>query len=753
MLERFALQREEAAFAALVERHGPMVWSVCRRVLNDDHEAEDAFQATFLVLTRRADAIRQRQSVASWLYGVAYRVALKARAKVGKRRAREQRLTEPAEAIEPATGNGQMDLALRELRAVLDEEVNRLPAKYRDPLVLCYFEGKTKDEAAAELGWPTGTVSGRLARARDLLRDRLTRRGLALSTALMATLITSSTSSAALPQGLAPATVQAGMQLAAGTATSAAISGSALLLADAIVRELTFVKLKVFSAVVLTSMVVAVGSVLALEVFPPEQATREATHQPRVFDSHLPLQVCQLIEGQPVKLLGVTPATERRGVVIPPGANWYVAPRNAAAGMGGGFGGSGMGGGKGMAGGGMGNLGGGGVGILGGNPFGGGQNPPRWQWSGQQWQELAAEVRLKAVPGLAIEHTDCDDAQLAVLADLAQLQLLILKRTKVTDAGFRHLTKLHGLRHLVLEGESLTGRSLAQLPALHTLELRGGNFNSDTAAHLRELKHLTTLRLKYTRFSESGYQDLAAIDQLSQRNRLETLVVAGDALTDRALAHLKGLAALRTLRLYLTPVGDQGLRHIQEMPALRQLTIDCQQDDEEGLMLVGNPLRGQALTPEGLKHLPAGQITDEGLKQLGEMKKLTELHLAHAHWTDEGLQHLTGCAALRRLRLECGQLTEWSLARWQGLEHLEILELFDAHLLDEAGAAALQPLPRLRWLRLPREVSPEVLAKYHQTLGPKVKVAAGKPWVTPGRAEDPNAFFPGIGGFGGLIPP
>lgn len=760
MLERFALQREEAAFAALVERHGPMVWSVCRRVLNDDHEAEDAFQATFLVLTKRADAIRQRQSVASWLYGVAYRVALKARAKVGKRRAREQRLTEPAEAVEPATGNGQMDLAMRELRAVLDEEVNRLPAKYRDPLVLCYFEGKTKDEAAAELGWPTGTVSGRLARARDLLRDRLTRRGLAFSTALMATLITSSTSTAALPEGLAPATVQAGMQLAAGTTAGGAISGSALLLAEAVVRELTLVKLKVFSAVVLPIVLAALGGALASQAFPPEQATREATHQPRVFDSHLPLQVCQLIEGQPVKLLGVTPAAERRGVTIPPGANWYVAPRAAGAGMGmgGGFGGGGMGGGKGMAGGGMGNLGGGGMGgggagILGGNPFGGGQNPPRWQWSSQQWQALAAEVRLKAVPGLAIEHTDCDDAQLAVLADLSQLQLLILKRTKVTDDGFRHLAKLHGLRHLVLEGESLTGRGLGQLPSLHTLELRGGSFNSDTAAHLKELKHLTTLRLKYTRFSESGYQDLAGIDQLSQRSRLETLVVAGDALTDRALAHLKGLAHLRTLRLYLTPVSDQGLRHIQEMPALRRLTLDCQQDDEEALLQLGNPLRGQVVTLEGMKQLPTGQITDEGLKQLGEMNKLTELHLAHAHWTDEGLQHLAGCAALRRLRLECGQLTEWSLARWQGLEHLESLELFDAHLLDETGAAVLQPLPRLRWLQLSREVSPDVLAKYHQALGPKVKIAAGKPWVTPGRAEDPNALFPGFGGFGGLIPP
>lgn len=488
MLERFALQREEAAFTALVERHGPMVWSVCRRVLNDDHEAEDAFQATFLVLTKRADAIRQRQSVASWLYGVAYRVALKARAKLGRRRAREQRLAEPAAAAAPTTGSENMDLALRELRAVLDEEVNRLPAKYRDPLVLCYFEGKTKDEAAAELGWPTGTVSGRLARARELLRERLTRRGLAFSTALMATLIASITSTAALPTGLLAATVQAGMLLAAGTTAGGAISEAALLLAEAVVRELTLVKLKLSSALALAvalalSMVLAaVGGVLGPQVFRSEQGVREATHQQRVFDSHLPLQVCQLIEGQPVKQLGVTPSAQRRGVVIPPGANWYVAP------LGGGH----------LAVGAFGNLG-GGLGMFGGgagNPFGGigGTSPPRWQWSSQQWQELAAEVRLKAAPGLAIEHTDFVDDNLAVLADLGQLQLLILKQTKITDAGFRHLARLHGLRQLVLEGEALTGRGLGQLPALTSLELRGASFTSDTAAHLKELKHLTTRR-------------------------------------------------------------------------------------------------------------------------------------------------------------------------------------------------------------------------------------------------------------------
>ncbi|MBL8796036.1 MAG: sigma-70 family RNA polymerase sigma factor [Planctomycetia bacterium] len=744
MLERFALQREEAAFAALVERHGPMVWSVCRRVLNDDHEAEDAFQATFLVLTRKADAIRQRQSVASWLYGVAYRVALKARARIGKRRAREQHLLEPAAEAAPSTGNEHMDLALRELRSVLDEEVNRLPAKYRDPLVLCYFEGKTKDEAAAELGWPTGTVSGRLARARDLLRERLTRRGLAFSSALMVTMLTSSTSSAALPAELSANTVQAGIQLALGTATGGAISATALPLADSLLRDWTLARMRTFAVVALTVVLTVFGGGLAYSSLRPEQGVREVTLEERTFDSHLPLRVCQLMDGQPVKQLGVTPAPHRRGIRIPQGTNWFVAP--LPHGAKGGQPGIGNLGGGGFVGG-----GGGGMGALGGNPFG--ANPARWQWSAAQWQELAVEVRVKAIPGLAIENTDLDDAQLAVLADLSPLRILILKRTKVTDEGLHQISRLHGLRHLVLEDDGLTGKNLGALPALQTLELRGNSFTSDSAAYLRGLKQLTALHLKFTRFTESGLQDLVSLDGLEQRSRLETLVVAGDALTDRGLAHLKGLAALHTLRLHLTPLTDQGLRHLPEMPALRRLTLDCQQDDSEALPVMGNPLRGQVTTPEGLKAVPTGLITDAGLKPLGEMKRLTELHLAHAHWTDEGLQHLAGCTGLRRLRLECGQLTGSALIHWQGLEQLESLELFDAHLLDDTGATALQHLSGLRRLWLPTDVAPEVLAKYNATLGPRVKITAGKPWATPERSEDLNNFFPfGPGGFGGMTP-
>jgi RNA polymerase sigma factor (sigma-70 family) len=184
LLARFVSRQEAAAFEELVRRHGPMVMRVCQRVLAHTQDAEDAFQAAFIVLARKASGIAKQGSVGSWLYGVAYRVALQIKENTSKHRLPAQGIdgrTIPDARQTPAAVDG-------ETRAILDQELNRLPEKYRAPLVLCYLEGKTTDEAARELGCPTGTVAGRLPRARDLLRDRLTRRGMAVSGAALATL-------------------------------------------------------------------------------------------------------------------------------------------------------------------------------------------------------------------------------------------------------------------------------------------------------------------------------------------------------------------------------------------------------------------------------------------------------------------------------------------------------------------------------------------------------------------------------------
>src|SRR5262249_18209601 len=178
LLQRFAAHREESAFAMLMHRHGPMVLGVCQSILQDEHDAEDVFQATFLVLARKPQTIGKPDCVASWLHGVAYRLAMKARRAMARRRSRER------QAVAMPRAEPQDEVLWRDLRPILHEEVDRLPERYRLPFVLCHLEGKTNDEAAELLGWPKGTILSSLARARERLRQRLTRRGLALTSGL-----------------------------------------------------------------------------------------------------------------------------------------------------------------------------------------------------------------------------------------------------------------------------------------------------------------------------------------------------------------------------------------------------------------------------------------------------------------------------------------------------------------------------------------------------------------------------------------
>jgi RNA polymerase sigma factor (sigma-70 family) len=202
LLDRFALRDDHAAFAALVRRHGPMVFGVCRRVLCDPHDAEEAFQSTFLVLVRKAGDLRQPDRLGNWLYGVANRVARKAKVSAARRNSHERAAAGPAWAPPVESTDGP------ELRAVLDEEMVALPEKYRAPLVLCYLEGLTNEDAARRLGWAPGSMSYRLARGRELLRRRLTRRGLYLALwPVFLQTMTERASAAPLPEPLVEATV------------------------------------------------------------------------------------------------------------------------------------------------------------------------------------------------------------------------------------------------------------------------------------------------------------------------------------------------------------------------------------------------------------------------------------------------------------------------------------------------------------------------------------------------------------------
>jgi RNA polymerase sigma factor (sigma-70 family) len=249
LLGRFIGQRDEAAFAALVRRYGPLVLGVSRRVLHDGHAAEDVLQATFLLLARRAGSIRRRDALGPWLHSVAFRTALKAKTEAARRRGCERRAA-AAPAAEDPDG-----LVWRDLRPVLDEAVASLPERYRVPVVLCYLEGRTVSEVARQLGSPRGTVAANLARGRQRLRARLTRQGLALSAAFLGAVLSQR---AARASPLAGRTLDTVVAVAVGNAGGAVAPAGVVVLTKGVVKAMSMTTLKVAGALLLAGAL-AVG--------------------------------------------------------------------------------------------------------------------------------------------------------------------------------------------------------------------------------------------------------------------------------------------------------------------------------------------------------------------------------------------------------------------------------------------------------------------------------------------------------------
>jgi RNA polymerase sigma factor (sigma-70 family) len=271
LLEDYINRHDEAALAALVQRHGPMVWGVCRRVLRNYHDAEDAFQATFLVLVRKAVSITSRELLANWIYGVARQTALKARASAARRTERERQVTQMPE---PAVA----EQALRpELRPLLDEELSRLSDKYRVVIVLCDLEGKTRKEVARQLRCPEGTVGGRLARARVMLAKRLARRGVALSAGALASVLSEKVALAGVPFSVVSSTITAASRFAAGqAAATGAISVKVAALTKGVLRGMLLNKLKRGLVMVLLMVGFGVGAVWVAPSAPAQPAAQRA---------------------------------------------------------------------------------------------------------------------------------------------------------------------------------------------------------------------------------------------------------------------------------------------------------------------------------------------------------------------------------------------------------------------------------------------------------------------------------------------
>jgi RNA polymerase sigma factor (sigma-70 family) len=256
LLERFTARRGEAAesaFAALVDRHGPMVLGACQRILRDPAEAQDAYQATFLVLVRKAGSVRVGPSLGPWLYGVSVRVARRARNDVARRRVRERADSEPMDA--PANEATRGD----DLRDVIDEELRRLPVRYRSAIVLCHLEGLSHEEAARRLSCPVGTVRSRLARGRDLLRPRLIRRGLAPAAAASAANLSARSLRAAVPDDLFASTARAAARLAEGRALTGVVPAGVATQVAGVSRIMSLSKLGTNAAILTATILGAIA--------------------------------------------------------------------------------------------------------------------------------------------------------------------------------------------------------------------------------------------------------------------------------------------------------------------------------------------------------------------------------------------------------------------------------------------------------------------------------------------------------------
>jgi RNA polymerase sigma factor (sigma-70 family) len=307
LLQRFVRSRDDSAFAALVGRHGPMVLAVCRGILGDAHQAEDAFQATWLVLARKAATVRPPSRLAAWLHGVARHLALKCRRADTRRRHLEARAIPPESPRDPLD-----ELTARELLLAFDEELQRLPEVFRLPLILCCLEGRSQEEAARLLGWRPGSVKGRLERGRARLHARLARRGLTLAAALAAGEMVRGLAFASAPVPTA-ATVQTVLAFAGGTeAAGAGVSAKVAALAEEGAKAMARAKMKLAVVLLLGASVAVAGTgMLAHEVLAAKQlvAEQQAPQQPPVGDARR----TQPEDEKPVR-------TDRYGDPLPDGA-------------------------------------------------------------------------------------------------------------------------------------------------------------------------------------------------------------------------------------------------------------------------------------------------------------------------------------------------------------------------------------------------------------------------------------------------
>jgi RNA polymerase sigma factor (sigma-70 family) len=706
LVGHFVTTKDEAAFAALLQRHGRLVLGVCRSVLHHEQDAEDAFQATFLVLARMAPSIRKRDALASWLYGVALRISMKARQAMKSRRRNERQggTRTPEQPVSEA--------ALRELQAVLFQAVGKLPEKYRAPFVLCCLEGKSRAEAAQELGWREGTVSSRIAKARALLESALARRGIALPAAMTAAVIAPGVVSAGLPIALS---ARAAVAFAAGNGAEAG-PAPAVALAEGMVQAMLVTKLKSVAAIVLLLAVLAGAGPLAYSAL-------QAAERDRAIPAPLALEAA----GKKADNPGPGAKVDLTAPKEKPAAPRIDAATIAA------------------------------YEKIGGSHYDDHLDLYTWAVYRQVGQKAVQGFRFYAFPkaplpqvaapfGLDLGQTDTSNASLKQLAHLKNLRSLCLWKTRVSDSGLKALAPLHDLSWLDLSDTRVTGPGLKDLAPLKNLTTLYLDVRQLTDANLRVLRSIGLIHavvhadrkfrgfssnregcpddlarprsagdvvwfdLHGTKVTDVGLKALTGLNNLAFLNlnatrvtdagvkevsvfkHLASLDLGQTAVTDAAMAALAGMNELTALNLASTKVTARGLAELAGLKKLAALTLDGHQLTDETLRVLREANLLQALTRRPPRSqlrrrsvqdvvefdLSHAAVTDAGLKELTGLKNLVLLNLSGSKVTDRGLKELVPFKKLATLHLGGEQLTDASL---HALRELGLL-----HVLAEARA-------------------------------------------------------------------
>ncbi|MCI0682906.1 MAG: sigma-70 family RNA polymerase sigma factor [Gemmataceae bacterium] len=645
LLSAFVEAKDQAAFETIVHRHGPMVFGVARRLLGNEHDAADVFQAVFLVLARKAAAIRSPDVLGAWLYNVAYRTSIKARAAGQKRKTREGTVSvmpEPAVECEPVD----------DVLELLDEELRALPAKYQTPLVLCDLQGQSRRAAAEMLQVPEGTISSRLATGRKKLADRLRRRGVTVSAVALGAILAQNAASAAVPAPLVAVTVQAALPTAAGQTVAGLVSAKAMTLSQGVIQSMLLAKLQLLLLVVMTPLLVggALLGFVAQEAAPDDEAS--AIAKLKKLGAKIRWEATPA--GKQVVYVGLkgTRAADEHIKLL----RFFKELREL------------------------------------------------WLSETRLTDAGCADLApLQNLQTLRLGATSVSDAGLKHLTNLRQLKDLAIGWTKITDAGLKDLSQLTELRELDLRQTALTDEGLKSLRPFRKLETLQIALTKITDAGLKELHGFDKLRVLNVQHNRLGD---AAIKNLALISTLESVSLENNPVTDAGIKDLVRLTQLTALNLAATKISDDCLADLAQLKRLGWLVLDQTAltgagfEKSTGFKQLGVLwLSGTQLTDENVKHVAAlssiaelriqkTEVTDAGVKELAPLRQLASLSLDNTKVTDASVRELAGFQRLWLLNLSGTKVGDAGLKELAELARVtDRTRRLEGRLVEPAGGA------------------------------------------------------------------